>query len=108
VTAANGIAPPDTEIFVISVRQAPAFTSPPQTTFKAGTFGTFTVQASGYPQSSFSEFAALVRSAGLRGVSPGRMGEVGWCLRCLVLVHEGAPQLGVGLARAREVAAHDG
>src|SRR5262249_47658925 len=50
-----------------------------------------------------------VNQMGLRGVcSGGVVVEVGWCLRWFVLVHEGAPELGVGLARAGEVTAHDG
>ena len=34
--------------------------------------------------------------------------EVGWCVRRLVLVDKRAPQPGVGLVWAGEVAAHDG
>src|SRR5215467_10962397 len=46
---------------------------------------------------------------GLRGVGSGWVVvEVGWCLHWLVLVDEGVPELGGGLGRAAEVAAHDG
>src|SRR5438552_2546882 len=43
----------------VTVNQAPAITSANSTTFKVGTAGTFTVTASGFPASTFSETGAL-------------------------------------------------
>src|SRR5262249_58909024 len=45
----------------------------------------------------------------LRGASLGWLaGEVGWCLRWLVLVDKRVPKLGIWLMWAGEVAPHDG
>src|SRR6266581_2434773 len=43
----------------VTVNQAPAITSANSTVFKVGTAGTFTVTASGFPASTFSETGAL-------------------------------------------------
>jgi hypothetical protein len=58
-TASNGTTPNPTQSFVLIVDQAPAFTSTNGVTFTAGTAGTFTVTASGFPAPTFSETGGL-------------------------------------------------
>jgi len=58
ITAANG-STNATQTFTLTVDQAPSITSVSSTTFTAGTAGTFTVMASGYPAATFSETGAL-------------------------------------------------
>src|SRR6266581_215174 len=48
-----------TGTLLVTLNQAPAITSANNTTFKVGTAGTFTVTASGFPASTFSETGAL-------------------------------------------------
>ena len=45
--------------FALIVDQAPAITSANNVTFTAGTLGTFTVTASGYPAPTFTRSGAL-------------------------------------------------
>ena len=75
LTAANGVTPNATQTFTLIVNQAPAITSANTTTFTIGTAGSFTVLASGYPGSTFSETGALptgvtLSSAGLLSGTP--------------------------------------
>ena len=70
ITANNGVSPNATQIFTLTVDQAPTITSASSTTFTVGTAGSFTVIASGFPTSTFSETGALptgvtLSSAGL-------------------------------------------
>ena len=60
-TAANGVTPNATQNFTLTVQtpQAPAITSADNTTFVAGTAGTFTVTTTGFPTSSITETGAL-------------------------------------------------
>ena len=48
-TAGNGVLPIATQSFTLTVNQAPAITSANNTSFTAGTAGTFTVTATGFP-----------------------------------------------------------
>jgi hypothetical protein len=59
VTAQNGILPNAAQNFTLTVGQTPAITSSNSTTFTAGTAGTFTVTAMGFPAPTFSETGAL-------------------------------------------------
>ena len=59
ITASNGVSPNATQIFTLTVNQAPVFTSAASTTFTAGMAGSFTVTASGNPAATFSETGAL-------------------------------------------------
>lgn len=59
VTASNGIAPPGTGYFYLSIYQIPAITSADQVTFDAGASGSFTITATGYPGIAPSETGAL-------------------------------------------------
>ena len=59
LTASNGIGSPATQAFTLTVTQVPAITSANNTTFTAGTAGSFTVSATGYPTPSLSETGAL-------------------------------------------------
>ena len=59
ITATNGITPDATQSFTLTVNQSPAITSAAGTTFTAGTAGSFTATASGYPAPTFSETGAL-------------------------------------------------
>src|SRR5581483_11198971 len=59
-----------TQTFTLTVDESAAFSSPASTTFTAGTAGTFTVTASGFPAPTLSESgtdaAARPRRAGAR------------------------------------------
>ncbi|QBB71920.1 hypothetical protein ELE36_17000 [Pseudolysobacter antarcticus] len=75
LTAANGVTPNATQTFTLIINQAPAITSANSTNFTIGSAGTFTVVASGYPGSSFSETGALpsgvtLSTAGLLSGTP--------------------------------------
>jgi microsomal dipeptidase-like Zn-dependent dipeptidase len=60
ITASNGISPSATQIFTLTVDQAPAITSTSTaTTFTVGAAGSFTATATGYPAPTFSETGAL-------------------------------------------------
>ena len=59
VTAANGIAPADTESFFLKVDQPPVITSPPRATFTVGSRGVFDLIANGYPESVFTAVGTL-------------------------------------------------
>ena len=58
-TASNGVSPNATQSFILTVDEAPAITSTNGVTFTVGTAGTFTVTASGFPASTFTESAGL-------------------------------------------------
>jgi large repetitive protein len=59
VSAANGIAPPDTAAVPTTVDEAPAITSADQATFHVGVAGLFTMTVTGWPGSSVYESGAL-------------------------------------------------
>jgi RHS repeat-associated protein len=59
ITANNGVSSNATQSFTLTVDQAPAVTSASSTTFKVGTAGTYTVIATGFPNSTLSETGAL-------------------------------------------------
>jgi hypothetical protein len=76
ITANNGVLPTATQDFTLTVDEAPSITSANSTTFATGTLGSFTVMASGFPASSFSEKGALpsgvtLSSGGLLSGTPG-------------------------------------
>ncbi len=58
-TASNGIGSNAVQSFTLTVNQAPAITSANNTTLTAGSAGSFTVSATGYPTPSLSETGAL-------------------------------------------------
>ncbi len=57
--ASNNLSPNASQSFTLYVDQAPAITSPNSATFAAGTFGTFTVNTTGYPTPGISESGGL-------------------------------------------------
>jgi hypothetical protein len=62
ITASNGVGSNATQTFtlkVVTASQAPTITSPNNTTFTAGTNGTFQVAATGSPSPTFTETGAL-------------------------------------------------
>jgi hypothetical protein len=59
ITAQNGATPNATQNFTLTVNQAPAITSATSATFIAGTLGTFTVTATGFPAPTLSQTGAL-------------------------------------------------
>jgi hypothetical protein len=61
INASNSTNPSASQNFTLTVRQLqlPKITSAAKTTFTAGTSGTFTMTASGYPTPTFSETGAL-------------------------------------------------
>jgi hypothetical protein len=59
ITASNSVPPAAGQTFVLTVDQAPAFTSTASTTFTAGSPGTFTVSTTGVPAPGLTETGAL-------------------------------------------------
>ena len=59
ITAQNGILPPATQSFTLTVNQAPAITSANNATFALGVASTFTVTATGTPAPTLSETGSL-------------------------------------------------
>ena len=59
IAATNGISPDASQAFTLTVNQPPVITSANNTTFTAGTLGTFSVTASGYPAATFSTTSTL-------------------------------------------------
>ena len=59
ITASNGVGTPATQSFVLSVNQPPSITSVNNTTFTAGTAGTFAVTTTGSPAATLSQTGAL-------------------------------------------------
>ncbi len=57
--ASNGVGSAATQVFTLTVNQAPAITSAGSTTFTAGSPGTFTVTATGFPAPALSETGPL-------------------------------------------------
>jgi hypothetical protein len=64
-TAHNGVGSDAQQTFTLTVNEAPAFTSAPNATFTVGTFGSFTVAASGFPAPSLSESSSDVLPTGV-------------------------------------------
>jgi subtilisin-like proprotein convertase family protein len=59
ITASNAVSPDATQSFTLTVDEPPTITSANSTTFTPGTNGSFSVTASGYPASTFSETGPL-------------------------------------------------
>jgi Putative Ig domain len=58
-TASNGVLPSATQNFTLAVDKAPAITSVNSASFTAGTAGSFTVTATGFPIATLAETSAL-------------------------------------------------
>src|SRR5207247_10148434 len=58
-----------TGTLLVTVNQAPAITSANSTVFKVGTAGTFTVAASGFPASTFTQTGALPSGVTFNGIT---------------------------------------
>src|SRR5581483_10969839 len=58
-TASNGVGTNATQSFTLTVNQAPAITSANSTTFTAGTAGSFTVTATGFPAPTLGQTGTL-------------------------------------------------
>jgi hypothetical protein len=69
ITAANGVSPDAIQNFTLTVNEAPAITSPNNTTFKVGSAGTFAVTTTGFPKATLTETGAL--PSGVTFVSNG-------------------------------------
>ena len=69
ITASNGVVPPATQTFTLTVDEAPAITSASATTFTAGSVGTFTVTTTGTPAPALLETGPL--PSGVTFVSNG-------------------------------------
>jgi hypothetical protein len=77
VTASNAAGTSAAQSFTLTVDQAPAITSGASTTFTAGTAGSFTVTAAGYPAPTFTRTGTLpsgVTFAAATGVLSGTPG----------------------------------
>jgi hypothetical protein len=59
ITAQNGMSPPATQVFTLTVNEAPAITSTNSAIFTVGTAGTFTVTTSGFPTPTLTGTGAL-------------------------------------------------
>lgn len=75
IKAGNGISPPASQNFTLTVNESPAITSAASSTFGVGAAGSFQVTAFGYPGVTFSEVGALpsgvtMTSAGLLSGTP--------------------------------------
>ncbi len=64
ITADNGISPNASQSFTLTVDAAPTITSADNTTFTAGSAGTFTVTTAGAPAPALSETGALPTGVG--------------------------------------------
>src|SRR5205809_236596 len=65
----NNWASNTTGTLLVTVNQAPAITSANSTVFKVGTAGTFTVAASGFPASTFTQTGALPSGVTFNGIT---------------------------------------
>ena len=59
VTAANGVLPNAVQIFILTVTQAPTFTSPASATFATGVPGSFNVETRANPVALLTKTGAL-------------------------------------------------
>src|SRR4030095_16710935 len=59
IAAANGLLPNATQAFVLTVKQAPTFTSPSSATFPVGVPGSFIVETRGNPVASLTKTGTL-------------------------------------------------
>jgi len=59
ITVSNGVDPPVTQTFTLTVNQAPAITSANSTSFTVGSAGSFTVTTTGFPAPALSETGPL-------------------------------------------------
>jgi hypothetical protein len=59
INAANGVLPNATQAFVLTVKQAPTFTSPSSATFSVGVPGSFIVETRGNPVASLTKTGTL-------------------------------------------------
>jgi len=59
ITAANGVLPNATQAFVLTVTQAPTFTSPPSATFSVNVPGSFIVETRGNPVATLTKTGTL-------------------------------------------------
>jgi large repetitive protein len=59
LTASNGVTPAGTQTFVITVDQAPAFTTAPTETFQVGSPLSYLIKTSGYPFANINESGTL-------------------------------------------------
>ncbi|HZS15700.1 MAG TPA: Ig-like domain-containing protein [Candidatus Dormibacteraeota bacterium] len=69
--AANGVEPPASQHFILSVQKAPSITSADHTTFQVGTLGSFTVTTAGYPAPAVSKTGALPSGVSLHDNGDG-------------------------------------
>jgi sugar lactone lactonase YvrE len=82
ITALNGTSPNATQAFTLTVNEAPSITSAASTAFTAGTLGSFSLTATGYPAPTFSETGTLLgnvtlsSSGVLSGTPPATSGGV--------------------------------
>jgi large repetitive protein len=74
VTAANGVAPPFTWTFTVTIDQAPAITSTDQATFQVGVPGSFAATDTGFPAPTFSESGTLPAGVTFSTGGPGTDG----------------------------------
>jgi hypothetical protein len=75
LTATNGVSPNATQTLALTVRQAPAITSPGNTTFVIGSAGSLHVAATGFPAPTFTKTGVLpsgvtLSTAGLLSGTP--------------------------------------
>jgi hypothetical protein len=71
LTASNGSGVDATQNFTLTVNEAPSFTSPSSTNFTVGTFGVFTVTASGFPAPTLSLTSGTLPSGVMFNASTG-------------------------------------
>jgi|GEM_PF-728205 len=59
LTATNGVSPDATQLFVLTVDEAPAITTANHFTYTTGHAGTFTIRSSGFPASVMTEIGSV-------------------------------------------------
>jgi hypothetical protein len=76
-TATNGISPNAIQSFALTVDSAPVITSANNTSFTAGTAGSFTVQTTGFPTPALTETATLPSGVSFHDNADGT-GTLSW------------------------------
>lgn len=66
ITASNSFPPTATQQFVLTVQEAPAFTSGSSASLSTGAPGSFMIEASGYPQPTISQSGRLPAGVGFK------------------------------------------
>lgn len=81
LTASDGVGPPSTQKFTLTVGQPPSFVSPDRVTFRVGVHKTFTIVTHGFPAASITESGKLPSGISFRAGRHGTATLSGKALR---------------------------